>query len=149
MEENKINISVLAVEIKSEKKLKRDVHCCKIKQGFKNSICSSAQTHEACPQTNLLILDILGRMSWKDRFFYGSASFLVFRSKALNQSGPKWHAFLSIELPFSQLKESQSFMFQSLSPQPFLLFLQKEEGTAVTHKSSVSRIRVSFSFQRW
>lgn len=36
---------------------------------------------------------------------------------------PKWHALLSVELPFSQLKESQSFMFQSLYPQPFLLFL--------------------------
>lgn len=58
---------------------------------------------------------------------------------AVNQSRPKWHALLSVELPFSQQKESQSFMFQSLSPQPFLLFLKKAEGIAVTHKSSVSR----------
>jgi len=78
-----MNIAVFAVEIKSEKKLKQhDVHCCKKKQGFKNSISSSAQAHEACPQTDLLILDVFGRMSWKDRLFCGSASFLVFRNNS-------------------------------------------------------------------
>lgn len=50
----------------------------------------------------LLSANVCGRMSpgWKDRFFSGYASVLLFRDNSNEPAGSQMHAFLSIELPF-------------------------------------------------
>lgn len=101
---------------------------------------AAVRTHDTCPQVFYFWMFLAGCVGRTVSFMDLWVSWYS-GTTPVNQWGPKWRVSLHCH---SVKSESQRFMFQYLSPQ----LLQKEEGIALTHQSSVSRIRVSFSFWR-
>lgn len=112
-------------------------------QGLKNSLSFGAQAHKSFPRTNLLTLDIFGRLSCKDSSFTVLPVSWCSGTAAMNHSGPKWNALFSTEVPFSQIREPQS----SSPTLPTLPAVLREGRRHCT----LSRIMMALVFQgsRW
>lgn len=138
MEENKMNISLFAVEIKSENE---QIIWYLLLQGrtgiqkFPLYWCTDSLSFSTDKSFKI---GHFWQYELQGQFFCGSASFLVFRSEPLRSQ---------MECTFLHWTAIQSGQraseFQSHSPQPFLLSLKKEEGTA-----PLVWIRMNFSFPR-
>lgn len=124
MEENKLNVSVFSVEIKSENKQVMFI----VARKNRDSKIPSLLVYRLkdFPQTNLITLDIFSRLSCRDSSFTVLPVSWCSATAAVNLSGPKCAFLHRNAIPSGQ----RASKFQSHSPQPFLLSLEEEEGTA-------------------